>query len=283
MFSNQRFFVVILSSIVVLLFSVSSFGSAAVTGTGANSLFMPPAQLIRIGQVTSIGSYNWAGYAIDASTDSVSQVKGSWKQASVSCPKSGSEAVAFWTGIDGLTDGTVEQTGTTAQCSNGAVSYYAWYEFYPSGSVEITSMKIQPGNVISATVKYSTSTSKFTTTIKDVTTGRSFSESATVSGALRSSAEWIVEVPEACTSLISCSLLSLPDFQTASFGRDFTSVSSTNTATVSGSNKEISQFGSMVDSLTMVTEPVGLTVMAHPSSLSTDGTSFSVTWQNSGP
>ena len=281
MFSERGQLAVASSLLVILLIGLSSFGSAAYNSTGGSPT-LPIARLIQAKGANSFESLNWAGYAINATAGSVTQVKGSWVQSSVTCPSSGILYVAFWTGIDGLTSSTVEQTGTMAQCSNGVASYSAWYEFYPSGSVTISSLNIQPGNKISATVKYSTKTSKFTVSIKDVTTGKSYSISSAVSGALRSSAEWITETPEVC-SVLSCSLSSLPNFATASFGKDSTSVSSTDSATISGANSAISKFGSMVDELTMVTDPTGTPVMAQPSSLSTDGTSFSVTWVSPGP
>ncbi len=274
--------VVVLSLAVILLFGLSSLGSPAyATKAGAGSLYLLPAKFVGANTGNSMTSLNWAGYAVSAASGSVTQVKGSWIQPSVTCPTVGLQAAAFWTGIDGLTSGTVEQTGTLAECDYGVASYYAWYEFYPSASVAISSLIIQPGNVISATVKYSSSTGKFTTTIRDVTTGKSFSKSEAVAGALRSSAEWIVEAPASCDSA-SC-IYPLPNFATASMGKDSTSVSSTDSATISGSSKVISKFGSMVDSLTMASYPNGSTVMAQPSSLSSDGTSFSVTWKNAGP
>lgn len=137
---------------------------------------------------------------------------------------------------------------------------------------------------MSATVKYSTSTGKFTVTLKDVTTGKSASDTAAVSGAARSSAEWITEAPEYCvTSTGPCSLTSLPNFGTVSFGKDSTSVSGTDSATISGKNQVISKFGTMVDSLTMVDQSDTSIVKASPSALSTDGTSFAVTFVSAGP
>lgn len=230
---------------------------------------------------TAFESYNWAGYATNSTNGSVTMVKGSWKQPSVTCTSTGIYVASFWVGIDGLTSTTVEQTGTTVECVNGLASYFAWYEFFPAASVVISTVPVSPGNVISASVAYSTTTKKFTTTIKDVTTHKSFTTSSTVAGAERSSAEWIEEAPASCAS-ITC-LYAMPDFGTALYGKDHTSVAETNEATISGTTKPISGFGSLVDSLTMVSYPSGTPVMAQPSALSTDGTSFSVTWVSSGP
>jgi hypothetical protein len=277
MITKQFCFLAILSSFLVLVACTLPIE----TSNSSLSYISSPANLAGSPKATSLESYNWAGYAIDSTLGSVTSVRGSWKQPSVTCPSTGDFVAAFWVGIDGLVSPTVEQTGTVAECVNGVASYLAWYEFYPAASITITSVPVKPGNTISATVKYSTTAKKFTATIKDVTTGKTFSITAAVSGAERSSAEWIEEAPTSCASL-AC-LYAMPDFGTASYGKDLTSVAATNEATISGSTKTILGFGSILDSLAMVSYPSGAPLMAQPSALSTDGTSFTITWVSSGP
>jgi Peptidase A4 family len=98
------------------------------------------------------------------------EAQGSWTVSAVSCSKTPNTCAAFWVGIDGYNSDTVEQTGTIGYCSGTTARYYAWYEFYPAGSVEITSIPVTPGNVITAEVSYSGT--EFTTTITNETTGR---------------------------------------------------------------------------------------------------------------
>ena len=270
----------VFSSILIFLIA-SSVVSAGTPSSSAPSFVWTSGKPAGIHSINDYEYYNWAGYAINSTAGTVTQVKGSWKQPAVTCPSTGDLAAAFWVGIDGLVSTTVEQTGTIAECVNGVASYFAWYEFYPAGSVAISSVPVKPGNTISATVKYSTATKKFTATIKDVTTGKTFGTTATVSDAERSSAEWIEEAPSSC-GLVTC-LYAMPDFGTASYGKDLTSVAATNEATISGATKTISGFGSIADSLTMVSYPSGTPLMAQPSTLSTDGTSFTVTWVSAGP
>ena len=64
---------------------------------------------------------------------------------------------AFWDGLDGYNSGSVEQTGTIGYCSGATAKYYAWYEMYPAGSV-VYSQPVAPGDEISASVVYSTTT-----------------------------------------------------------------------------------------------------------------------------
>lgn len=235
-----------------------------------------------------VDSENWSGYAVTGS--GFTQVTGSWIVPAVNCtetPATRSSNVysSFWVGIDGYNSNTVEQIGTDSDCDyNGrdessVATYYAWYEFYPAGSREI-SLTISPGDQMSAEVSYNGS--EFTVTIKDVTAGTSYSKTETVRGAQRSSAEWIAESP-CCTR--SGGFLPLSDFGTVSFGEDYTRVSGTNYATDSSTSGPISAFGipctetvssNCVAQINMVTSSGA--VEDNSASLSGDGTSFQVVW-----
>jgi hypothetical protein len=202
----------------------------------------------------------------------VSDVKGSWKVPSLSCSRSTSYA-AFWDGIDGFSDSTVEQTGVLAECYQGYTYYYTWYEFYPSAPVYVNSqVPVKAGDVVYAEVSYASGL--FTATITDRTTGGSFSISQSDTSAMRSSAEWIAEAPSSGRQI-----LPLANFGTGYYGIDYTSIASTGYATVNGATGTIGSFGSAVYELVMVT--TSLTVKAQPSALSSDGASFFVAWKHS--
>jgi hypothetical protein len=222
----------------------------------------------------TVESENWSGYAVTGSD--FTQANGSWTVPTVDCTVTPNTYSAFWVGIDGYSSDTVEQTGTEADCDGTSPVYYAWYEFYPAGSVIIGSVPVSPGNQMSAQASYSGS--EFTTTITNVTTGKSFSKTATVSGAERSSGEWIAEAP-CCTG--QGGILPLSDFGTGSFGEDYTEVTDTNYATDSSTSGPISAFGSNVQEITMVSS--GGADEAVPSALASDGTSFCVTWESEAP
>ena len=175
-----------------------------------------------------------------------------------------------------------------SQILGTTVSYYAWFEFYPSPMYQITSLSIKPGDEISANVAYTGSSgssgrgffsrqsSTFTVTITDVTTGKSYTTTGTVNNAARSSAEHIAEAPSSYRGV-----LPLANFGTVNYGMDNTHVTATCYATVSGVNGPLGSFGSAVQQITMVTSK-GVT-KASPSALSTDGSSFSVSWASAGP
>ena len=139
-------------------------------------------------------STNWSGYAVTGT--SFTSAVGSWVVPTATCT-SGVLYASFWVGIDGYSSSTVEQTGTDSDCVGTGPVYYAWYEFYPHPSINIGSVPVSPGNQMSASVTYNGS--EFTITITNETTGKSYTKSSTVSGAKRSSAEWIAEAP-CCTS-----------------------------------------------------------------------------------
>ena len=154
-------------------------------------------------------SLNWSGYAVTGPAGSVTTVTGSWTVPTVTPTKGGYKYAAFWAGIDGFSSNTVEQAGVLAISNGKTVSYSAWYEFYPAPMVTIPSITITPGDTVTVTVTY-VGNDQFTITLSD--DSDTFSITQTVSGAARSSAEWIVERPS-----IGRSITKLADFGTASF------------------------------------------------------------------
>ena len=214
-------------------------------------------------------STNWSGYVVTGS--SFTNAIGSWIQPTVTC-STGTEYAAFWVGIDGYSDGTVEQTGTLAECFGGTPVYSAWYEFYPlEAIIIIPSIVVKPGDKIYTDVKYSGG--EFILTIKDETTGKSFQKKGNQS-ATRSSAEWIAEAP--CCS--GSSPYPLADFGTALFGKDSTSIANTNYAVETSHSGAFNTFpGADVIAITMVNGTTSAQE-AVPSSPSSDGSSFSIKW-----
>ena len=251
---------------ILLLMASTGVSIAASAAPAASPLFH---------SVTTTASTNWGGFAATGPKGSVSDVKGSWIVPSIhgTCPSSKAEYSSFWVGIDGFNSNSVEQSGTDSDCQGGSPSYYAWYEFFPHPSFVISSLSISPGDVMFAEVKH-TSTG-FHLTLTDVTTGHTFTKSSTVKAA-RSSAEWIAEAPSSIGGV-----LPLADFGSVSFGMDYTNVTSTCVATISGTTGAIGSFAH-VDSITMINN-AGTMDKATPSSLTSDNSSFTVSWVSTGP
>jgi len=248
---------------------VSSETVSTTTPAAASTRQHPPMRLVADFFDGTVTSTNWSGYAVTGSD--FTYAKGSWHVPQVDCTTTPNTYSAFWVGIDGYSDGTVEQTGTASDCNGTTPSYYAWYEFYPAGSVVI-SMTVNPGDVMGGSVTYSNG--EFTIGLHDHTTGAEFSTTQAVSGADRTSAEWIAEAP-CCTS--GGGILPLADFVRANFGEDYNSDPGTNNATDSTENdRPIGSFGTHIEEITM---KAGSLTEASPTALTSDGTSFRVNWK----
>ena len=219
------------------------------TGWGASSVRHGP--MHRISNSTST---NWSGYAVTGSR--YTSVSATWTEPSVTC--SGTTAYSsFWVGLDGDTSGTVEQTGTDADCSGSTPQYYAWYEMYPKFPTNLRN-PVQPGDHLTATVT-TDGGGRFTLTLSDTTRGWTNSTSARLKSAKLASAEVIAEAPSS-----SGGVLPLANFGTVSF-----TGAKANGATLTNSTPGI-------DPITMQS---GSTVKAQPGSMSNGA--FSVTWKHS--
>jgi hypothetical protein len=222
---------------------------------------------------------NWAGYHIETSSGSVSDVKGSWKVPVVSCPSTANslQEASFWIGIDGAgSSRTLEQTGIAAGCAvqNGTPSefYYAWYEWVMPPNIQpnqIIKKTVTPGDLIVAEVSWDTRNNQFTASISDQT--QQWSEShvnATIAAsAQRSTAEWIAEA-----SSLESGVQPLPDFKTVTFSNCF--------ATVGGVSGQMGSFSLIQDTMTSNS---GTGIKAEPVvPMWNDGTSFQVLWISSG-
>ncbi len=216
-------------------------------------------------------SQNWAGYVISPSNGSsgFSRVSGSWVQPSAN-PSAGDGYSAFWVGLGGSGQAeSLEQIGTQADVSGGQTTYYAWYELVPSAQVRIN-LPIQPGDHISASV--SVRGIDVTVSLTDQTTGRSYTNTLQMSNPDTSSAEWIAEAPSTSDGQGDLQPVPLADFGTVSFSNATAIGNDGHTGSISDSdwtNQAVALSGTS-------------TAGAQPSALSTDGSSFSVTWQDAG-
>jgi hypothetical protein len=246
---------------------ISSGGAGAATAAAPGIFHRPISVMsIRHNQVTST---NWSGYAVQASSQ-FTQVVGTWVQPTATC-NSGRTYAAFWVGIDGYKSQSVEQLGTDSDCvGQGQPSYYAWYEMYPAGSVDVSTSKypVKPGDTLTASV--SRAGTSYTLSISS-SEGWDFSVVKSGSNA-NSSAEWVIEAPEICSD-VSCSLAKLSDYGTVDF--------SASEAATTGSPAPISSFTSNSGPHRMTMESTSGTVKSKPSALGSSGETFSATWKHS--
>lgn len=223
-------------------------------------------------------SQNWAGYV--AGGTQYSSVSGSWVAPSATCG-SGQTYSAFWVGLGGSGNqsSALEQTGTQADCNaDGSTDYYAWYELVPAAPVRL-GLSINPGDHISA--KVSVSGTNVTVSLSDQTTGQSSTKTLQMDSPDSSSAEWIAEAPSSCDGSGSCQPLPLSDFGSVQFTGASATDTSGHTGTISDPawSTQAVQLGSGGASDVSYGGGQG-SAGAAPSSLSSDGSSFSVSVQS---
>lgn len=219
------------------------------------------------GQFTS---RNWDGYLTYASNEGTDfkVVKAKWIQPAVTCPADNAWTV-FWVGLDGWWNDTVEQGGTSAECVNGTPQYASWWEMYPTNAIQ-TVFSINAGDTMKASVTYQTSDATYVITVKDITSGQSFTENEQCASNLtcdRSSAEVIAED---VGMFGGDGFFPLADYGTMGFGGS--SITDTSGHTGSFSNPHWLRAA--------ITEASGGTTYATVSKLANEGKAFKATWNH---
>jgi hypothetical protein len=150
-------------------------------------------------------SVNWSGYAALAGSKPFTAVIGKWQVPKVTClglnwPAPPYEADAFWVGLDGFENSSVQQGGTIAFCNGTAEppEYIAFFEMYPQQGFDNQIYTVFPGDSITASVTFGNNLYKIV--VNDTTSGHqhSFSTLQQCAAGLvcsRQSAEWIGERP----------------------------------------------------------------------------------------
>jgi hypothetical protein len=219
-------------------------------------------------------SLNWSGYVAVVRRTAVTCVEGTWIQPAVKCPRTGSQAVAIWIGIDGFSSralgvpatSSLVQIGTQVDCRRGIALDSAWHEVLPAEQHEVRAPgPIRAGDHIAARILY-LGRGRFLMTLVDRESGLAVSRSVTASAAPRRTAEWIVEAPATgCPK--SCRIVLLPHFAPITL--------STAHATIGGQRAAIDD-----DRWAHVRLQLsrGGILRITASRLSTGGTQFRVTW-----
>ena len=157
-------------------------GHPSLKNTNQPAIKLPTQSHRGPGGITEDDSSNWTGYVDTPKTGGAAtfkEITASYTVPSVNCAKTGSSVDAFayhWVGLDGWNSNTVEQDGVADFCEDGTASYAAWHEMYPAGLVE--AFTVSPGDAINSTVTFTSSTGEYVLSLKDVTSGQSFSVSA---------------------------------------------------------------------------------------------------------
>lgn len=228
--------------------TVPAFALAITTGTTKG---------YSINGVSTTTSSNWAGYIENGGT--FTNVSASWNIPLASPAAGTAEASdATWVGIGGTATRDLIQAGTQAILINGQTSYQAWYEILPASSTPMP-ITVNPGDFVTASI-FESSPNLWTIRFSDSTNGQNYSAVVPYASS-HSSAEWIEEMP----SWTGGPVIPLDNFGTVQFQNAFSTKNGiSGNLTVNGA-----QAMTMLNSLSQV--------LAAPSAIGNDQTSFSVT------
>jgi hypothetical protein len=219
---------------------------------------------------------NWAGYI--AAGGVYSSVSASWVVPTVTCAAGANTNSSQWVGIDGVSDETVEQDGTYANCNGATPVYGAWYEMLGDDSPAVdygaqvdlpAGHPVSEGDSITASVTV-TGGENWILTIDDTTKPWTYTIPITFAGTQQSSAEWILERPALCDESGDCTLTTLADFGTMTFSN----------ATADAGSGAQSPGALDAAPAQMLRSATNSTLLATPGPLDmVNGNTFSVSWE----
>lgn len=258
--------------------------AAAIAVAGVSAAFA--------GTIRNQASPNWAGWVAlavpraERLASHFTTVSGTWTQPAATCAGAHTSFAAFWVGLGGysLHSRALEQIGSEADCDRqGTLFYYAWYEFVPRPPVTIHTVKIHPGDSISASVHVSSD--NVSVTLTDNTTGQSYNKNVVMRSPApdTSAADWITEAPSNCNGINHCKPLLLTNFGQIGFSSASVSSIGSGGRHTGGIDDPNWDYGEIV-----LSSNGSLTYSAHdqsyalPSGLGTDGRSFTVRYGPSG-
>lgn len=159
-----------------------------------------PAGISAVANIRTVGSKNWAGYAVGRNEEEkFRRVIATFFVPFLNCavsPGTDGTYSSHWVGLDGYTSGTVEQDGIEADCAGTTAQYFAWREVFPRPE-RASTIAIHPGDSVTASVRFIRASGEYRMEVKDNTDGRYFTVYQTCDGSAcqRNSAEVISEAP----------------------------------------------------------------------------------------
>jgi hypothetical protein len=226
-------------------------------------------------------SSNWAGYA--ASGTRFRKVSATWTVPTATCTGGRNAYSAVWVGLGGFDTRSqgLEQTGVDANCSSsGRASYRVWYEILPAAAHTIHSLKVSPGDKLSASVTVDGHDVTFR--VRNLTTGNGYTTAKTVSSPDVSSADWIVEAPSSCGRANDCRTLPLSNFGKVDFTHASATTAKGKTGTISSSRWRATKI-TLGQSSRFQARFGAVGGSATPSALGSGGSAFSVDYAESTP
>jgi Peptidase A4 family len=152
--------------------------AVVVVGVSAGSAAASPGAsgMLTIPHINSPIASGYAAVPAPKGAPSFTHVQVTFVVPSVICPGTPDGAIAQQrAGLDGISDGTIERVGVSEACEIGKAPYTAWYQMYPAGAHVL--FHPSPGDMLILSVTFGGGV--YTFTVDDVTTGMTYSATAT--------------------------------------------------------------------------------------------------------
>jgi hypothetical protein len=167
--------------------------AAAVVGLSAGSAGASTVTAAAPGIPGGLYTSPWAsGYAAvpkPAGAPAFTHIEDTYTLPALNCAKTPNGLAQFRTGLDGIKDNTIERVGVSALCGNGAsAGDFAWYQMIPADPHPIVMFSPDAGDVMHASVSVGPP-GAYTLSLVDLSTGQSFTVTASCPTCLNSSAQ----------------------------------------------------------------------------------------------
>jgi hypothetical protein len=134
----------------------------------------------------------WAsGYAAvpkTAGAKAFTHIQDTYTLPTLDCTTTPNAVAQFRTGLDGISDNTIERVGVSATCSGGAFKGdVAWYQMIPANPHPIITFHPSPGDVIHASITVDAGV--YTLSLQDLTSKAGFTVTPTCNTCHNSSAQ----------------------------------------------------------------------------------------------
>jgi hypothetical protein len=147
---------------------LSAGPAAASTATARTS------DLLGVTPFTSAWASGYAAVTTPGRATAFTHIQDTYTLPAINCAKTPNASAQFRTGLDGITDGTIERVGVSATCSGGQPAVYtAWYQMVPADPAPIPMFSAKANNVIQASITVP-SPGKYVLSLVDPEAGQGF-------------------------------------------------------------------------------------------------------------
>jgi hypothetical protein len=136
----------VLATAAVAVICASAAPAAASKATAATPGLMG-------GLITSPWASGYAAVPKPGGAPAFTHIQDSFTIPGVDCAKTPNAIAQFRTGIDGISDGTIERVGVSATCSQGTFAGdTAWYQMIPADPSPVVMFSPKPGDLMHASI-----------------------------------------------------------------------------------------------------------------------------------